>query len=79
MSVYACSPLPTLLQYTSSVRALASPCSHDGVYRGVIAPELGVWFLTIIAGEMLVRITVRVEIIPRWTMATNHNGMVFLL
>ena len=46
MSVYACSPPPTLLQYTSSVRALASLCPHDGIYMGVIAPELIVGFCT---------------------------------
>ena len=46
MLVYGYSPLPTLLQYTSSVRALASLCPHDGIYMGVIAPELIVGFCT---------------------------------
>ena len=42
--VYACSPPPTLLQYTSSMRAYASLCPHDGVYMGVIAPAPGLRF-----------------------------------
>ena len=42
--VYACSPLPTLLQYTSSMRAHALLCPHDGVYMGVIAPAPGLRF-----------------------------------